>query len=302
MPVGVPKVPFDWFEDENIAEEKRRGARPQTRKPACYPIHLSKDSLRESEERANNFPGANFGDDDLSNNIPGANFAVDDPSNPWIDWSALTPEKTKEKELKREWVDLYTRLHRERLIFLGKPINKESGNTVAGLIAYLSTNDNTRDIFLYINSPGGLMRQGIAIYDLMHAAPVDVYTVCMGKACGMACFILFGGAPTKRIAFPHARVMMRQPRGKFSKIRKRHPLKEIEMLLYLRNRMEEAYARHTHKTRQVIHDDIQRMAYMSPEEAQAHGIIDIIGDDTLRKYDEYDEYDEENQKHNKNWP
>nr|YP_010874378.1 clp protease proteolytic subunit [Epimedium fangii]YP_010874465.1 clp protease proteolytic subunit [Epimedium pauciflorum]YP_010874552.1 clp protease proteolytic subunit [Epimedium elongatum]WGV41638.1 clp protease proteolytic subunit [Epimedium ecalcaratum]WGV41733.1 clp protease proteolytic subunit [Epimedium shuichengense]WGV41994.1 clp protease proteolytic subunit [Epimedium acuminatum]WGV42078.1 clp protease proteolytic subunit [Epimedium baojingense]WGV42250.1 clp protease proteolyt len=210
MPVGVPKVPFEFFEGEDIDEEKKHFV-------------------------------------------------------------------------------LITRLHRERLIFLGKPINKESGNLVAGLIAYLSTNDSTRDIFLYINSPGGLMRQGMAIYDLMHASPVDVYTVCMGKACGMACFILFGGAPTKRIAFPHARVMMRQPRGKFSKIRKRHPLKEIEVLFYLRNQMEEAYARHTHKTRQVIHDDIQRMAYMSAEEAQAHGIIDIIGDDTLGKYDEYDE-------------
>lgn len=99
---------------------------------------------------------------------------------------------------------LINRLHRERLLFLGQEVNSEISNQIVGLMVYLSIEDNTRDLFLFINSPGGWVVSGIAIYDTMQFVPPDVHTICMGLAASMGSFILIGGEITKRLAFPHA--------------------------------------------------------------------------------------------------
>ena len=102
------------------------------------------------------------------------------------------------------WVDLYNVMYRERTLFLGQEIRCEITNHITGLMVYLSIEDNTRDFYLFINSPGGWVIPGIAIYDTMQFVPPDVHTICMGLAASMGSFVLVGGEITKRLAFPHA--------------------------------------------------------------------------------------------------
>lgn len=109
------------------------------------------------------------------------------------------------------WVDLYNVMYRERTLFLGQEIRCEITNHITGLMVYLSIEDGIRDIFLFINSPGGWLISGMAIFDTMQTVTPDIYTICLGIAASMASFILLGGEPTKRIAFPHARIMLHLP-------------------------------------------------------------------------------------------
>nr|APW82657.1 ATP-dependent Clp protease proteolytic subunit [Citrullus lanatus] len=113
------------------------------------------------------------------------------------------------------WIDVINRLYRERLLFLGQEIDTELSNQLIGLMVYLSMEDETKDLYLFINSPGGWVLPGIAIYDTMQFVRPDVQTVCMGLAASMGSFILSGGKITKRLAFPHARVMIHQPASAF---------------------------------------------------------------------------------------
>lgn len=102
------------------------------------------------------------------------------------------------------WIDLYNRLYQERLLFLGQEINSEISNQISGLMVYLSLEDKTRDLYLFINSPGGEVISGMGIFDIMHVVQAEVQTVCVGVAASMASILLLGGEITKRLAFPHA--------------------------------------------------------------------------------------------------
>nr|YP_009048599.1 clpP-like protease [Paris verticillata]YP_009343888.1 clpP-like protease [Paris quadrifolia]YP_009736732.1 clpP-like protease [Paris incompleta]YP_009736986.1 clpP-like protease [Paris bashanensis]AHX80475.1 clpP-like protease [Paris verticillata]APS88212.1 clpP-like protease [Paris quadrifolia]QEL51699.1 clpP-like protease [Paris verticillata]QHV39113.1 clpP-like protease [Paris incompleta]QHV39797.1 clpP-like protease [Paris bashanensis] len=173
------------------------------------------------------------------------------------------------------WVDI-NRLHRERLLFLGQEVDSEISNQIVGLMVYLSLEDNTRDLYLFINSPGGLVISGIAIYDTMQFVIPDVHTICMGLAASMGSFILVGGEITKRLAFPHARVMIHQPASSFYEAQAGEFILEAEELLRLRETLTKVYVQRTGNPLWVVSEDMERDVFMSATEAQAHGIVDLV--------------------------
>nr|UDZ59544.1 clp protease proteolytic subunit [Echinodorus berteroi] len=175
------------------------------------------------------------------------------------------------------WVDLYNRLYRERLLFLGQEVESEISNQIVGLMVYLSIEDNTREHYLFINTPGGWVIPGIAIYDTMQWIPPDVNTVCVGLAASMGSFVLVGGEITKRLAFPHARVMIHQPATSFYHGTTGDFVLEAEELLRLREVVTKVYVQRTTRPLWVISEDMERDVFMSATEAQAYGIVDLVG-------------------------
>nr|YP_009473911.1 clp protease proteolytic subunit [Flacourtia indica]YP_009573501.1 clp protease proteolytic subunit [Azara serrata]YP_009675456.1 clp protease proteolytic subunit [Banara guianensis]YP_009726475.1 clp protease proteolytic subunit [Flacourtia rukam]YP_010266401.1 clp protease proteolytic subunit [Xylosma congesta]QGU84008.1 clp protease proteolytic subunit [Dovyalis caffra]QGU84098.1 clp protease proteolytic subunit [Flacourtia inermis]QGU84869.1 clp protease proteolytic subunit [Prockia c len=173
------------------------------------------------------------------------------------------------------WIDV-NRLYRERLLFLGQDIDSEISNQLIGLMVYLSTESEIKDLYLFINSPGGWVIPGIAIYDTMQFVRPDVQTVCMGLAASMGSFILVGGKITKRLAFPHARVMIHQPIAAFYEAQIGEFVLEAEELLKLREILTRVYAQRTGKPLWVVSEDMERDVFMSATEAQVHGIVDLV--------------------------
>nr|YP_010223980.1 clp protease proteolytic subunit [Spondias dulcis]UCS07895.1 clp protease proteolytic subunit [Spondias dulcis] len=163
------------------------------------------------------------------------------------------------------WVDV-NRLYRERLLFLGQEVDSEISNQLIGLMVYLSIENDTKDLYLFINSPGGWVIPGIAIYDTMQFVRPDVQTICMGLAASMGSFILVGGEITKRLAFPHA--FYEAQTGEF--------ILEAEELLKLRETLTRVYVQRTGKPLWVVSEDMERDVFMSATEAQAHGIVDLV--------------------------
>nr|YP_009710973.1 clp protease proteolytic subunit [Tagetes erecta]QGI24186.1 clp protease proteolytic subunit [Tagetes erecta] len=174
------------------------------------------------------------------------------------------------------WVDIYNRLYRERLLFLGQEVDSEISNQLIGLMIYLSIEDDTQDLYLFINSPGGWVIPGVALYDTMQFVQPDVHTICMGSAASMGSFILVGGEITKRIAFPHARVMIHQPAGAFSEVATGEFILEVGELLKLRETLTRVYVQRTGKPLWVVSEDMERDIFMSATEAQAYGIVDLV--------------------------
>nr|YP_010847068.1 clp protease proteolytic subunit [Fockea edulis]WEV91368.1 clp protease proteolytic subunit [Fockea edulis] len=177
------------------------------------------------------------------------------------------------------WVDVYNRLYRERFLFLGQTVDSVISNQLMGLMIFLSIEDENREQYLFINSPGGWVIPGIAIYDTMQLVQPDVNTICMGLAASMGSFILAGGAITKRLAFPHARVMIHQPACLFFNAQAGEAILEVEELLKLRENLTRTYAQRTGKPLWVVSKDMERDAFMSATEAQAYGIVDLVGDE-----------------------
>nr|YP_008994314.1 clp protease proteolytic subunit [Melianthus villosus]AGS13032.1 clp protease proteolytic subunit [Melianthus villosus] len=173
------------------------------------------------------------------------------------------------------WVDV-NRLYRERLLFLGQEVDSEISNQLIGLMIYLSIENDTKDLYLFINSPGGWVIPGVAIYDTMQFVRPDIQTVCMGLAASMGSFILVGGEITKRLAFPHARVMIHQPAASFYEAQTGEFILEAEELLKLREILTRVYAQRTGKPLWVVSEDMERDVFMSATEAQAHGIVDLV--------------------------
>nr|ASJ64828.1 clp protease proteolytic subunit [Matthiola incana] len=173
------------------------------------------------------------------------------------------------------WVDIY-RLYRERLFFLGQEVDTEISNQLISLMIYLSIEKDTKDLYMFINSPGGWVISGMAIYDTMQFVRPDVQTICMGLAASIASFILVGGAITKRIAFPHARVMIHQPASSFYEAQTGEFILEAEELLKLRETITRVYVQRTGKPIWVVSEDMERDVFMSATEAQAHGIVDLV--------------------------
>ena len=171
--------------------------------------------------------------------------------------------------------DIYSRLLRDRIIFLGTEIDDDVANLVIAQLLFLEAEDPEKDVHLYINSPGGSVTAGLAIYDtLMYVRP-DVSTICMGQAASMAAWLLAAGTPGKRFALPNSRIMIHQPMGGF-----RGQATDIDIqareILKLRERMNEILAAHTGRPVEQIARDTERDYYMSGADAQAYGLIDRV--------------------------
>ena len=171
--------------------------------------------------------------------------------------------------------DIFSRLLMDRIIFLGRPINDDVANIVIAQMLFLAADNPERDINLYINSPGGSVSAGMAIYDTMQFLDAPVRTICMGLAASMGAFLLAAGAPGKRSALPHARIMIHQPSGGAQGTAADIEIQARE-ILYLRHKMNELFGKHTGRPVEQIERDIDRDRFMSAEEAQSYGIIDNV--------------------------
>ncbi len=171
--------------------------------------------------------------------------------------------------------DIFSRLLMDRIIFLGTPINDDVANVVISQLLFLESDNPGKDVNLYINSPGGSVSAGLAIYDTMQSMSSPVNTLCMGFAASMGCFLLAGGRKGKRSALPHARIMMHQPSGGSQGTAADIEIQARE-ILYLRSKMNELMAKHTGQPLERIERDFDRDRYMSAEEAKAYGLIDLV--------------------------
>nr|ATL60216.1 ATP-dependent Clp protease proteolytic subunit [Deppea grandiflora] len=174
------------------------------------------------------------------------------------------------------WVDVYNRLYRERLIFLGQAVDSDTSNQLIALMIFLSIENDTKDLYFFINSPGGWVIPGVALYDTMEFVLPDVQTICVGLAASMGSFLLVGGATNKRLAFPHARVMMHQPASSYYEAQTGEFILEAEELLKLRETLTRVYVLKTGKPFWVVSEDMERDVFMSATEAQAYGIVDLV--------------------------
>jgi ATP-dependent Clp protease protease subunit len=171
--------------------------------------------------------------------------------------------------------DVYQRLLRERIIFLGSQVDDPSANLICAQLLLLAAEDAARDISLYINSPGGSVTAGLAIYDTMQFVPCDVSTVCMGLAASMGQFLLCAGAPGKRFALPHARILMHQPSGQ-AQGQAADIAIQAEQIVYLKQMMAERIAFHTGQPVERIEADSDRDRWFTAEEAKDYGFIDGV--------------------------
>jgi ATP-dependent Clp protease, protease subunit len=171
--------------------------------------------------------------------------------------------------------DIYSRLLNERVIFLGQPVDDDIANLVVAQLLHLESDDPEKDISLYINSPGGSVYAGMAIYDTMQFIKPDVSTICYGTAMSMGSLLLMGGAAGKRLALPDAKILIHQPSGGFQ-----GQSADIEIytneILALRRRIDELYARHTGQSLERVHDDMERDRYFTAQEAADYGLIDRV--------------------------
>ncbi len=174
-----------------------------------------------------------------------------------------------------QWVDIYNRLYRERIIFLGRDVDDEIANQIIAVMLYLDSEDPGKDIVLYINSPGGIITSGMAIYDTMQHIKSDVVTICVGLAASMGSFLLAAGAKGKRLALPHSRIMIHQPsggtRGQATDI-------EIEAkeIIRIRHQLNSIYADRTGQPLSKIEKDMDRDFFLSAQEAKEYGLIDRV--------------------------
>lgn len=171
--------------------------------------------------------------------------------------------------------DIYSRLLKDRIIFLGEEVNDVSANLIVAQLLFLESEDPGKDIHLYINSPGGSVSSGWAIYDTMHYIKCDVSTICMGMAASMGAFLLAGGAKGKRFALPNSQIMIHQPSGGAQG--QATDIKIVaDQILGTRRKLNEHLAANTGQPLEVIEVDTERDHYMSAEEAKAYGIIDDV--------------------------
>jgi ATP-dependent Clp protease protease subunit len=171
--------------------------------------------------------------------------------------------------------DVFSRLLMDRIIFLGTPINDDVANVVIAQLLFLEADNPERDIHIYINSPGGSVSAGMAIYDTMQFLKSPVNTNCMGLAASMGSFLLAAGRPGKRSALPHSRIMIHQPSGGAQGTAADIEIQARE-ILYLRGKMNELMSKHTGRPVEQIERDMDRDRFMSAEEAKAYGLIDNV--------------------------
>ena len=171
--------------------------------------------------------------------------------------------------------DIYSRLLDERIVFLGTPVDDDVANLVVAQLLHLESQDPDKDISLYINSPGGIVYSGLAIYDTMQFIKPDVQTICFGVAMSMGSLLLTGGAPGKRMALPNSRILIHQPSGGYQ-----GQSADIEIhareILALRGHLDEIYSRHSGQPIDRVHEDMERDRYMTAEQAREYGLIDRV--------------------------
>jgi ATP-dependent Clp protease protease subunit len=171
--------------------------------------------------------------------------------------------------------DIFSRLLKDRIVFIGSPLEDNVANLVIAQLLFLEAEDPEKDINVYVNSPGGIVPSGLAIYDTMQFVRPDVATTCVGQAASMAALLLAAGTKGKRAALPHSRIMIHQPWGGVQ-----GQVSDIEIhakeLLILRSKLNEILVKHTGQPLEKIEKDTDRNFFMSPEEAKAYGIIDEI--------------------------
>ncbi|PNH20061.1 ATP-dependent Clp endopeptidase, proteolytic subunit ClpP [Lachnospiraceae bacterium] len=188
---------------------------------------------------------------------------------------ALVPYVVEESSRGERSYDIFSRLLKDRIIFLDEEVNDVSAGLVVAQLLFLESEDPAKDINLYINSPGGSVTAGMAIYDTMQYVKCDVSTICIGMAASMGAFLLAGGAKGKRYALPNAEVMIHQPsggaQGQETEIRI-----VAEQILKTRRKLNEILAENTGKPYEVIERDTERDNYLTAEEAKAYGLIDEV--------------------------
>jgi ATP-dependent Clp protease protease subunit len=171
--------------------------------------------------------------------------------------------------------DIYSRLLKDRIIFLGTPIDDVVANTVIAQLLFLEADDPDKDIYLYINSPGGIVTAGLAIYDTMNYIKSPVSTICIGQAASMGALLLCAGAKGKRFSLPHARIMIHQPLGGFQ-----GQATDIEIhareILKMKDTLNKIMANHTGQPLEKIHTDTDRDFFMSGDDARAYGLVDEV--------------------------
>ena len=190
--------------------------------------------------------------------------------------SVLVPMVIEQSHRGERAYDIYSRLLKDRIIVLGSGINDEIANLVIAQLLFLESIDPEQDIFLYVNSPGGEVTAGLGIYDVMQYVAPDVQTICMGQAASMAAILVAGGAPQKRCALPHARIMIHQPwlgglQGQATDIKI-----QADEILKIRDRMNEILASPTHRDAESVANDTERDRFMSAEQAVEYGIVDSV--------------------------
>ena len=171
--------------------------------------------------------------------------------------------------------DIFSRLLRERIIFLGEEIDDELANSIVAQLLLLDAENPEKDIVMYINSPGGVITAGMAIYDTMQHVRADVSTICLGEAASMGAFLLSGGAKGKRMALPSARIMIHQPLGG-AKGQATDIEIEAKEILRMKKELNTLLAQHTGQTIEKIYEDTERDNYMSAKEAMEYGLIDKV--------------------------
>jgi ATP-dependent Clp protease protease subunit len=178
--------------------------------------------------------------------------------------------------------EIYQRLLRERIVFLGTQVDHSSANMVCAQLLLLEAEDRERDISLYINSPGGSVTDGLAIYDTMQYVRCDVSTICLGLAASMGQFLLCAGAPGKRYALPHSRILMHQPSGQMQGQAADIAI-QAEQIIYLKQMMAERIAQHTGQPLERIEADSDRDRWFTAQEALDYGFIDRVIDRSTLK-------------------
>ncbi len=171
--------------------------------------------------------------------------------------------------------DIYSRLLKERIVFIGTPIDDTVANLVMAQLLFLEAEDASKDIFLYINSPGGIVSSGLAIYDTMQYIKPAVSTICIGMAASMAALLLAAGAKGKRYGLPHSRIMIHQPEGAFQGQASDIAIHAREVLT-IREVLNKLFAKHTGQSEEKISKDTDRNYFMSAQEAKEYGIIDEV--------------------------
>ena len=188
---------------------------------------------------------------------------------------SLVPTVIEQSSRGERAFDIYSRLLKDRIIFLGEEVTDVSANLIVSQLLFLESEDPGKDIPMYINSPGGSVSAGMAIYDTMQFIKCDVSTICMGMAASMGAFLLAGGTPGKRLALPHSTIMIHQPSGGAQ-----GQATEIQIVAdriqYTKRMLNELLAANTHQPLEKIAADTERDYYMSAEEAKNYGLIDAV--------------------------
>lgn len=189
--------------------------------------------------------------------------------------STLMPYVIEQTSRGERQYDIFSRLLKDRIIFLGSAIDESYANVISAQLLFLEAENPDRDIYLYINSPGGYVSSGMAIYDTMQLIKPEVRTLCIGQASSMAALLLAGGAKGKRSALPNSRIMLHQPYGGAG-----GQASDIEIsareIVKIKDKLIDLYGKHTGKTSEQIKKDTERNMYMSAEEAKEYGVIDNV--------------------------